>query len=184
MRPLNFRVSMGNQGARFAPSEVEPPEHPLALANPQGEAEVLLDPSAQRLPIPQRPCQAHLARGAAKHGVNLLPLLCTQTPGPPASIFLHQPGQTSFLEAMHPILHRAPCIAQQSRHLRTRHSLGYQEDPVESMIITRLFRTTDLILKPQDNTFRIGNLQWSHVFMKPHLFSMRSYLCRRVLVAG
>ncbi|HTG58690.1 MAG TPA: hypothetical protein VMG63_04675 [Terriglobia bacterium] len=54
MRPLNFRVSMGDQGARFAQSEVEPPEHPLALANPQGEAEVLLDPSTQRL----RPCKA------------------------------------------------------------------------------------------------------------------------------
>ena len=180
MRLLNFRISVSDQRARFAQPEAKSPEHPLALANAQAEVEMLLDPGAQGLPIPQRPRQTDLAGGAAEHGVDLLPLLFTETAGPPGSFCFHQPGQASFLEAMHPILHRAPSIAQQSRHLRTRHPLSYQQDPMESMIITRFFRTTDLILKPQNNAFRIGKLQWSHVFMKPHLFGMRDYLCRPV----
>ena len=180
MHPLNFRVSVGDQGPRFAQPEAELPEHPLALANAQVDVEVLLHPSTQGLPVPKGSRQAHLTGSVAEHGINLLPLLFTQPPGPPGSVSFQQPGQTSFFQAMHPILHRAPAIAQQSRHLGTSHPLSYQQYPVQPMIVTRIFRTTDLILKSQHHSFGIANLQWFHVLMKPQLLTMRNYLCRYV----
>ena len=176
MHPLNFRVSVGDQGPRFAQPEAELPEHPLALANAQVDVEVLLHPSTQGLPVPKGSRQDHLTGSVAEHGINLLPLLFTEPPGPPGSVSFQQSGQTSFFQAMHPILHRAPAIAQQSRHLGTSHPLSYQQYPVQPMIVTRIFRTTDLILKSQHHSFGIANLQWFHVLMKPQLLTMPQLL--------
>ena len=155
-------------------------EPPLALTNTQADAVALLNPSAEGLPVPQGSGQTDLARRAAERRLNLLPLLFADAPRPSGAIPFHQPCQTTFLEPAHPIFHRARSVAQQSRYLWTGHSLGHEQHPMQSMVITRFFRATNLILKSQHNGFRIGNRKWFHAPMKPHFSMMRNYLGRYV----
>jgi hypothetical protein len=47
---------------------------------------------------------------------------------------------------------------------------------METVIIARFFRSTNLVLQPQDHSSGISNLQWSHAYMKPQVFRTRNYL--------
>ncbi len=83
MRLLPFQVGMGNQRAGLTQSKAPLPEQTLALTHPQVDLEALLDPGAQRLPIPQRAGQAPVARRLTHGPVHLLQLRLAQTPGAP-----------------------------------------------------------------------------------------------------
>ena len=82
MRLLPFRISMGDQGARFAQPKAALPEQPLALTPTQANLAVSLDPGTQGFPVPQCPRQADFARCAAQHRIYLLQLRLVQTSGP------------------------------------------------------------------------------------------------------
>jgi hypothetical protein len=62
MRLRPFQIRAANQRAGLAQPEAPMPEQALALAHLQANLEPLLDPCAQRFPIPQRAGQAQVAR--------------------------------------------------------------------------------------------------------------------------
>src|ERR1700689_4305180 len=107
MRLLPFQIRMGNQRAGLTQSEAPLTEQALALTHLQVDLEALLDPGAQRLPIPQRAGQAQVARSLAQDSIHLLQLCFTQAPGPPRAWPLGQPGQTLRLKSPDPVLHRS-----------------------------------------------------------------------------
>jgi hypothetical protein len=176
MRLLPFRISMGNQGARLAQPKAPLAEQTLTLTHPQANLEAPLDPGTQRLPVPQRAAQADIVWGLAEHPIHLLQLRLAQTSGAAGALPFGQPGQPLFLETSNPIFHRPRSITQQLTDLRTGHALGHQQHPVEPVIIARFFRTANLVLQPENDRFGIGNLEWSHAFMRSQSSTMRNYL--------
>jgi hypothetical protein len=176
MRLLPFGIGMGNDRARFAQPEASLPEQALALAHRQVDLEALLEPGAQRLPVPQCSCQADVARHPAQRLVHYLQLGLAQTSRSPRALPFAQPGQTSGFKTLHPILHRARGVPQQSADLRTGQALRHQQHPVKPVIVARFFRTVNLILQSQNHRFGIGHLKWFHASMKPQILDMRNYL--------
>ena len=83
MRLLPFQVGMGNQRAGLTQSKAPLPEQTLALTHPQVDLEALLDPGAQRFPIPQRTRQAQVARSLTQNSIHFQQLGLAQTPGAP-----------------------------------------------------------------------------------------------------
>src|SRR6266851_4677025 len=163
MRPLPFRIGMGNHGARLAQPKAPLPEEALTLPHPQA----LLDPGTQRFSIPQRAAQAEVARSLAQRLVHFLQLRLAQTSGTPRALPFAQPRQTPFLKTSDPIFHRSRSIPQQPADLRTGHALGHQQHPMEPVIIARFFRTPNFILQSENDRLGISNLEWSHASMKP-----------------
>src|ERR1700758_4962841 len=127
MRLLPLRIGMGNLGAGFAQSKTPLPEQTLTLTHCQTNLEVLLDPSTQRFPIPQRSPQTQVTRGLAQRSVHFLPLRLAQTSGTSGTLSFAQSGQPLGLEASHPVFHRAGSISQQPADLRTSHALRHQQ---------------------------------------------------------
>jgi len=176
MRLLSFRVGMGNLGSRFAQPKAALPEQALTLTHRQADLEVLGDPGAQRFPIPQGSRQTDVARCPAQNLVHFLQLCFAQTSRTSGALPFAQPGQPLSLEASNPVFHRARGISQQLADAGTGHPLGYQQHSMEAVIVTRFFRTANLVLQSQNHCLGISNLQWSHVSMKPQIPAMRNYL--------
>ena len=131
MRPLPFRVGMGNLGTGFAQPKPPLSEQALTLAHRQVNVEVLLDPATQRLPIPQRAGQAQVTRCTAQRLIDLLQLRLRQTSGTPRALPFAQPRQPLGLEASNPVFHRTGSVSQQSADLRTGHALRDQQHPMK-----------------------------------------------------
>ena len=176
MRLLQRRIRVGNRGARFAQAEAELAEHPLALAHAQPNPVAPCEPDLQRLPVPEVPAQGRRGRRLPQYQLNLLQLRRAQSLGPAGSRPFHQPGKTALFEMPHPVFNRAGGIAQQSTNFRACHPLGDQQQPVETVIVSRFIRPANLILQSQNHGFGIGNAQWFNISMKPHFIMMRNYL--------
>lgn len=167
MRLLPFQVGMGNQRAGLTQPKAPLPEQALALAHLQANLELLLDPGAQRFPVPQRAGQAQVARSLAQSSVHLPQLRLAQTPGTPRAWPLGQPGQTLGLKAPNPVFHRARSIPKPATDFWTGRALCHQQHPMEPVIVPRFFRTTNLVLQPQYHSPGISDLDWSRENMKP-----------------
>ena len=173
-------ISMGQSGAWFAQPEAQLTEHPLALANPDGNAVPLLNPGTECFSIPQVPAQTNLPRRIAQNLIHRCPLFFRQASGSPRSLPLRQSCQTVSFKTTDPIFHRPWCIAQKMCHLRAGHTLGYQKYPMETMIVARFLRAANLILQPENDRGRVRNGKWFHYSMKSQSLVMRNYLCRNV----
>lgn len=176
MRLLSLRIGVGNQRAGLAQPKAPLSEQSLALAHPQLDMEAPLDPGAQRLPIPQRAGQTQLARGLAQGLVKFPQLRFAQTSRTPGALALGQPGKALGLKTPHPILDSARSISEQTADFWASGTLGHQQHAVETVIIARFLRTTNLVLQSEDHSSGISNLQRFHVYMKPQKLRMRNYL--------
>ncbi len=173
-------ISMGQSGAWFAQPEAQLTEHPLALANPDGNAVSLRNPGTECFSIPEVPAQTNLPRRIAQNLIHRRPLFFRQASGSPRSLPLRQSCQTVFFKTTDPIFHRSWGIAQKTCYLRAGHTLGYQKHPMETMIVTRFLRTANLILQSENDRGRVRNGKWFHGSMKSQPLVMRNYLCRYV----
>ncbi len=115
-------ISMGHSGAWFAQPEAQLTEHPLALANPDGNAVPLLNPGTECFSIPEVPAQTNLPRRIAQNLIHRRPLFFRQASGSPRSLPLRQSCQTVSFKTTDPIFHRPWCIAQKMCHLRAGHT--------------------------------------------------------------
>ena len=102
MRLLPIQIRMGNQRAGLAQPKAPLPEQTLALAHPQVHLEALLDPGAQRFPVPQGTGQTQVARRLAQGSVHLPQLCLVEAPRTPRALPLSQSGQALHLEAAEP----------------------------------------------------------------------------------
>ena len=91
--------------------------------------------------------------------------------GTPRALAFDQPRQTFLLKAPNPIFDRSRCIPQQAADLRTGHALGHQQHSMQAMIITRFFRTPNLVLQSENDRRSIGNLKGSHALMRSQFFN-------------
>ena len=79
--------------------------------------------------------------------MDLFHLLFPQPARTPRSLSLSQTSQSLLIESVNPIFDRTRCVAQQSPHLWTGHALSYQQDAVQAVIVSRLFRPLYLLLQ-------------------------------------
>ena len=163
---LQCGIGLGQRGSWLAQPEAELTEHPLALANTDGNAIPLLNPGTECFSVPEVPAQTNLPRRVTQDSIHPLQLFFRQASRPPRSFPFQQSRQTVALKTPHPILHRPWCIAQKMGHLWTSHTLGYQKHSMETMIVARFFRAADLILQSENNGGRVGNDKWFHSSMK------------------
>ena len=61
-------------------------------------------------------------------------------------------------------------------HLGTTQPLGDQKHPVQTVIIARLRRASDLVLQAQDNGLGIFNCKRLHAAIRSRLLYIRNYL--------
>jgi hypothetical protein len=176
MRLLQNRIGVGNQGAWFAQTKAQSPKHSLALTRAQSNPVAPCEPGLESFPVPHRSGQAHIARRTPQYRLHLLELCLAEALRPSRPRSFDQSGQTSLLKMSDPVFHRAWSIAQESTHLRARHTLSHQQYSMQAVIVPRLLRTANLILKPKNHRFGISNSEWFHVSMKPQFESMRNYL--------
>ena len=176
MRFLPLLIGVGNQRARLAQPKDPLPEQTLTLTHPQLDLETLFDPGAQRFPVPQRAGQTQVASGLAQGPADFPQLRFAQTSRTPGALALGQPRKGLGLKTPHLILDGAGGVSEQAADFWTSPSLGHQQHSMETVIIARFFRSTNLVLQPQDHSSGISNLQWSHAYMKPQVFRTRNYL--------
>jgi len=176
MLSLQPRIGMSDERARLAQTKAQLPEKPLTLTHSHANAIALLDPCGQGFPIPDLPHQANLFWTSTQRLGDLVELLATEPPRPAGSCGIDQARQSLFIEAVDPIFDGARRIAQQMTHLTTAHALCYQQQAVQPMVVSRLLRTTDLILQRQDHGLGIRNLEFSHAERVSSPTLMRNYL--------
>jgi len=177
---LPFGVSLRQLRTRFPQAEAELAKEPLALPHPQGDRELLPEPRGQRLAVPDVAAEPHLPRRLPEGSVDAHQLRLGQSSRAARPRALRESAQAVLFKPAHPVLDRARGVPQQLADLRTRHALRHQQDPVQPMVVPRLFRPANLILESHNDRRRIRDGEWFHVSMKPQPPIMRNYLCRSV----
>jgi hypothetical protein len=176
MRTLQLGVSTCHLGARLTQPKTELPEHALALTHAKLVSILLLNPGAQRLPVPDVRFHSHISWTLAQHPAYLDKLAIIQTPRSARAFPFLQAGQAAALEPLHPVLDAACRIPEQATHLGAGHTLRDQQNTVQAVVVARFLRPPYLVLKAQDNSWGIDNAKRSHISMRPQSRVMRNYL--------
>lgn len=177
MRSLKLWIGMGNQRTRFTQTKAQRTKEPLALAHTQGDAELLLNPSRQGLPIPDSSRQVEVFGTLAQSLRDFAELLLTEPFRSAGPIPIGQARQAFLFKATDPVLNSARRIAKQMGHFTAAHAMGDQQQSVKTVIVSCLARTTDLVLQSEDHGLGIRNLEFSHDATRlPRVLVMRNYL--------
>jgi len=176
MRSLKLWIGMGNQRTRLAQPKAQRTKESLALSHPQGNAELLLDPGRQGLPIPDSSRQMEVFWALAQGLRDLAELLLIEPFRPTRPIPVGQASQTFLFKPTNPVLDSARRIAKQVGHLTATHAMGNQQQSMKAVIVSCLPRAADLVLQGQDHRLGIWNPEFSHVARLPRVPVMRNYL--------
>ena len=75
---LQCGIGLGQRGSWLAQPEAELTEHPLALANTDGNAIPLLNPGTECFSVPEVPAQTNLPRRVTQDSIHPLQLFFRQ----------------------------------------------------------------------------------------------------------
>ena len=139
-----------------------------------------MDKGRQRLAVPPRAGQAKVLGHLSQRRVDLGHLLIVQAPWTTGTLSVYQSGQTLGFESAYPIRYRPRRVAQEVADLSTTHALGDQQQAMQSVVITRLGRTLNLVLDRQNHRLGIGNRELFHTGKVTILAIMRNYLRRYI----
>jgi hypothetical protein len=99
-----------------------------------------------------------------------------ETGASPRPLPLGEACQALSFELVNPILHRAGTITKEVRYLTARQSVRDEQNAVKSVVISRLTRTTNLVLKTKDDILGIRHREWLHEWIIVQTSRMRNYL--------
>ena len=150
-------VGVGDQRARLAQAETALPEEPLALAHAELDLEAARNPLAQRLAVPKCSMETTVARRLAQNAVHLDKLRFGQPAGTTFARAFQQPCKTAGLKALNPVRDAARRVSQQAGGMGTTHSLGDQQNAMQTVIVARLLGAPDLVLQANNHRIGIGN---------------------------
>src|SRR5271165_1864540 len=162
-RRLQLRVGLGDLRARFAEPETQLAKEPLALAHLQGHPELLLHESRQQGPVPQLRRKPVVGWRPPQRCLDLRHILWVQSLRPARSLALVQGAESTPLETAYPFYHGSRRIPKGPRCFPATHPLGYQQHPVQPMIVTGIGAATYLVLQRQDHLFPVGYRQCLHM---------------------
>lgn len=176
MRLVKLRIGLCNQRSGFPQAEAQLPEQALTLAHPQANTVLALNPSAERLPIPEVSTQSNLSRSLAKNAVDLLHPDFAQASGTARPRSFEKSRQTLRFKAAYPVLNGTGRIPQEPGDLGTTHPLGHEEHSMQAVVVTRFFRSANFILQSKYNRCWISDGEWSHASIRPQFTVIRNYL--------
>jgi hypothetical protein len=152
------------------------PKQSLALTDSQVDLKLLLNEGRQNFAVPQMPRQAKVFRGLPQGRTYFLPLSLTQKLGSAGTFGFFQPAQTLVLNPFYPILDGSQGVTQEPRHLPASHTLGYQKNPMKTMIVTRFRGSPNLRLERHDHCFCVWYGQSFHTDRLPDPKNIRNNL--------
>ena len=158
-----------NQGSRLAEAKVELTEQTLALTHPEWDAVLSFDQRRQGLAVPEIDIHARVGWLLSQNALHFLNLLFRQARRATGALSFVQARQSPLLKAMNPIFDGPRRVTKEATNLWTGHSLRDQQDAMQPMVITRFFRSLNLLLQSSDHRGSLGYGQWSHDSSKPHL---------------
>jgi hypothetical protein len=144
---------MSNERPGLSQSKAHFPKEPLALTDPQADLKVLLDKGRQNFAVPQVPRQSKVFRGPPQGRAYFLQLSIVQEPGAAGTFGFFQAAKTFFLNPFNPILDGSEGVTQKPCHLQAGHALGYQKNPMKTMIVARFMGSPNLGLERHDHCF-------------------------------
>lgn len=180
MRGLALRIRPGHDRPRCAQPKTQLAKQPLTLPGAQTEPVLLLHVGRQGFAIPGVGGHAHRQRRATEHVADLLVVPLTKAGRTARPIVVDQAGQARRLELAHPIGHRPRSIAQIARHCAAAQALRHQQQSMQPMVIPRVPRPPNLVLKSFNDIGGFGNGEFLHASVTPQEIYMRNYLCRCV----
>jgi hypothetical protein len=169
MRALELRVGVGHLRSGLSKPVAQSAEQALALPCAEAHSQRPAEKGRQGLAIPDVRREAEVRRASPENAIDPSYLLWTKATWPARPVTLRKATQPLLLKAIHPVLHGAWRIPQQTAHLRTRHALGHQQHSMKPMVIPGVRSSSNLILQTQDHALCIRHKKWSHVSLN-HFF--------------
>src|SRR5882724_5240381 len=112
--------------------------------------------------VPEGGSQIEVTRGLAQITLKPPPILRIQRPRSSRSLAFPQSVQAALFEAAHPALHGRAVLAKQLRDFSAGPPRGHQQQSMQSVVVTRLLATSDLLLDRYSHHFGVLNLQLAH----------------------
>ncbi len=118
--------------------------------------ELLLKVSGEGLTVPLAGlAQTGLGRGVSEHVLNSRHLRVIQASRSSLTRAFGQSGEPLGFEPLHPVLHGARGVAQNSSRMWAGHALGDQQYAMQAVVVARLLRSAYLVLKGQDHVVTV-----------------------------
>jgi len=155
-------VGAGNKRTRLAQAEAKLSKQPLTLSHAQINLPLLSNKSSQGFAIPEVRRKAEIFRRLPQRRGNLRQMFLGQSLRSSRAVPFDQSGKAFLIIAPHPICHGTMGVSKKSGNLTAAHALSHKQDTVQSMIIPRFLRPTNLLLQARDCHRRIGNGQCFH----------------------
>lgn len=155
-------IGLRNKRAGFPTSEPKLMKKPLALTNPKDDTIFPIKVMAKKPAIPKVLAISKVARRLAKVCTHTMTLLFIQVNWPAWSLGVVQSCKPLFLKTMQPILNRPSAMAKKLRNLITANAGTYHKYCMKTMIISRLFRSFNLLLYCNFDNVSILNLKLAH----------------------
>src|SRR6266850_7618667 len=112
--------------------------------------------------IPEGGSQIEVTRGLAQITLKPPPILRIQRPRSSRSLAFPQSVQAALFETAHPALHGRAVLAKQLRDFSTGSTRAHQQQSMQSVVVTRLLATSDLLLDHYSHHLSVLNLQLAH----------------------
>jgi len=122
---------------------------------------------AEKFSVPQILGVSQITRGASQVSSNPPEEFLVQRGRAACSEALLQTGKPTLLKAPHPVLNCATALAHEFRYFRATAPGTHEKNTMQSMVITGLLRTENLILNRNPHEFGIVYFQSAHVFPPP-----------------
>jgi hypothetical protein len=154
---------MSNERARLSKAKAHLPENPLTLPHPKLNLMEFFKVMGEQFAVPEILYMAEFSRVSPQVIIEGLPLSFTEPSRTPLSFTFAQTSEAAFLKTVHPAFDRARILPESIGNIVTAKAVGYQEDPMQTVIITGFLRPQNLLLHCNSHNLLIRDLQFAHV---------------------
>jgi hypothetical protein len=160
---LGFLVRTGNDGARFSQPKLQLVEQPLTLAYPENDLLSLGYMVGQEFSVPEVLRISEISGRFPQIIVDALQLFGRQPLRSSLPFPVLEATESLRFEAPDPSLNGRRIVAQKLTNLIGGHTPAHKQYTVKAVIISRFFRTMNLILHGDFHHFPIGDHQTFHL---------------------
>jgi hypothetical protein len=154
---------MSNQRARLSKAKAHLSEDSLTLPYPKVNLMESFKVMGEQLAVPEVLVMTEFSRVAPQVTIDGLPLSFIEPSRTPIPLTFTQPGEAAFLKTLHPAFNRSRILPESIANVITAEAMCYQEDPMQTVIITGFLRPQNLLLHCNSHDLLIRDLQFAHV---------------------
>jgi hypothetical protein len=158
---------MSCKGAWLSKAKAHLSEYSLTLPHPKVNLMEFFKVMGEQSAVPDVLYVTEFSRVAPQVAIDGLPLSFIEPSRTPLPFTFTQSGEAAFLKPLHPAFDRAGILTEGIGNLVAAKAMGYQEDPMQTVIITGFLRPQYLLLYRNSHDFLIRDLQFAHVHVLP-----------------